>query len=190
MVDLRQPSATLRGQQRDPAAADDAADNGGHAARRGNGVEPVVVGGSVAGAVSVLVEPRILTEADIPWLFHLCRKKYANSYDAIATEIWFRNTVLKNALIYLPQRTENAFCISNMYTMPWTSNEFEACVLFLCADDGAGWEALKLLRASVEWAKFRRCVAWRCASETDSDLTAFARRVGATELSPRFTIRL
>jgi hypothetical protein len=150
----------------------------------------VVVGGSVAGAVSVLVEPRILTEADIPWLFHLCRKKYANSYDAIATEIWFRNTVLKNALIYLPQRTENAFCISNMYTMPWTSNEFEACVLFLCADDGAGWEALKLLRASVEWAKFRRCVAWRCASETDSDLTAFARRVGATELSPRFTIRL
>jgi hypothetical protein len=143
-----------------------------------------------ASGVSVLVEPRVMTEADIPWLFYLCRKKYANTYDAIATEIWFRNTVLKNALIYCPQRTENAFCISNIYTMPWSSTEFEACVLFICADDGAHWEVMKLLRASVEWAKFRRCVAWRCASETDSDLTAFARRVGATELSPRFTIRL
>jgi hypothetical protein len=151
----------------------------------------VVVGGSSPSEVSVLVEPRLLTEADIPWLWHLCRKKYSHKFDANATELWFRNHVLKNSLLFLPQRTENVFCISNMYTMPWTPTEFEACVQFICSDDGAHvWEVMKLLRASVAWAKFRRCVAWRCASETDSELTMFARRVGATELSPRFTIML
>jgi hypothetical protein len=150
----------------------------------------VVVGEPSAGGVSVLVEPRVLTETDVPWLFGLCRKKYSHKYDALSTELWFRNQVLKNPLLYLPQRTDNAFCISMLTTLPWVPTEFEASIVFICADDGAGFEALKLMRASVAWAHSRRCVAWRCSSETDSDLTAFCRRVGATELSPRFTIRL
>jgi hypothetical protein len=131
-----------------------------------------------------------MTEADIPWLFYLCRKKYSHKYDALSTELWFRNIVLKNPLLYLPQRTDNAFCISMLTTLPWIPYEFEASIVFIVADDGRGLEALKLMRASVEWAKSRRCVAWRCSSETDSDLTAFCRRVGATEISPRFTLRL
>ena len=191
MVDLRQPSTTLRGEQRDPAISNDATNPGWHSAGSGNGFEPVVVGVPSADPVSVLVE-RTLTEQDIPWLFYICRKQYSNKFDAIATEIWFRNTVLKSPLLYCPQRTDNAFCISMMTTTPWMPSEFETTVVFICADDTPGhvWETMRLLRASVAWAKSRRCVAWRCASETDSDLTAFARRVGATEISPRFTLSL
>ena len=191
MVDLRQPSTTLHREQRDPAVPDPAAGNGRDAAGSGSSFQPVVVGVPSTDPVSVLVE-RTLTEQDIPWLFYLCRKQYASKFDAIATEVWFRNTVLRSPLLYCPQRTDNAFCISMMTTTPWVPFEFEASVVFICADDTPGhtWEVLRLLRASVAWAKLRRCAAWRCASETDSDLTAFARRVGATEISPRFTLRL
>lgn len=150
----------------------------------------MVVDRQVSDHLSVLVEPRALTEADIPWLFQLCRKKYSHRFDALGTEVWFRNTVLKSPLLYAPQRTDNAFCISMMTVTPWLPTEFEACVLFICAEDGAHWEVMRLLRASVDWARLRRCTAWRCASETEADLTVFARRVGATEISPRFTIRL
>ena len=147
-----------------------------------------------AGRVPVLVaeqiEPWLLTEADIPWLNYICRKKYSHRYDPHGTELWFRNHVLKQPLTYLPQRTPNAFCISMLTTYAWLPTEIECSVAFICSDDRGGWEAMKLLRASVEWAKRRRCVVWRCASETDSDLTIFARRVGATELAPRFSLRL
>ena len=149
----------------------------------------MVVGGPVADAVSVLVKPRLLTEDDVPWLFYLCRKKYSQRYDAAATELWFRNIVLKSPILYLPQRTDNAFCISMLTVQTWLPAEFECHIMFMCADDGAMWEAMKLIRASIEWAKSRRCTVWKVASDTDIELAAMARRVGATEVYPRYTLR-
>ena len=190
MVDICEPSGALHSEQRDPAAPNDITNDRRYAAWTGDGVEPMVVGEPRPDHVPLLVEPRALTEADIPWLFTLCRKKYSHRYDALSTELWFRNHVLKTPLLYAPMRTDNAFCITMMTTTAWLPQEFEASICFICAEDNAGWEVMKLLRASVEWAKLRRCVAWRMATETDSDLTILARRLGATEISPRFTIRL
>jgi hypothetical protein len=74
--------------------------------------------------------------------------------------------------------------------MPWLPTEWEAHVIFICADADAGWEALKLLRASVEWSRKRKAAVWRICSETDCDLSALAKRLGADELSRRFSLRL
>ena len=136
----------------------------------------------------VLVRP--LTEADIPWLHRVCAKRYPrDKFDPEGTEGWFRNIVLKSPLLFLPIRTDNAFLIAMLCCVPWTPADFETNVIMVCADDGAMWEALRLLRVSVEWARRRKCSAWRLTSEND-DLTALARRIGATETSPRFNLRL
>jgi hypothetical protein len=131
-----------------------------------------------------------MTEDDIPWLKYLCLKKYPDTYDPISTERWFRTYVLASPMMFFPVCTDNAFCIAMLSTVPWTPAEFECNVIFVCAEDGAMWEALTLLRASVNWARRRKCTTWRISSDTDHDLAPLARRLGATELSPRFCLRL
>lgn len=138
--------------------------------------------------VSVLVRP--LTEADLPWLHSVCAKRYPRErFDPVATEGWFRNVVLKSPMIFMPIRSDNAFLISMLSCAPWMPAEFECNVVMVCSDDGGMWEALRLLRVSVEWAVRRKCTWWRLTSEND-DLTMLARRIGATETSPRFNMRL
>jgi hypothetical protein len=73
--------------------------------------------------------------------------------------------------------------------VPWTPAEFECNVIMVCSDHGGMWEALRLLRVSVDWARRRKCSEWRLTSEND-DLTMLAHRIGATETSPRFEMRL
>jgi hypothetical protein len=143
--------------------------------------------------VAVLVDdPRLLVEADIPWLSQLFHKRYSAypSYDPIAAEGWFRNRVLKEPMLFLPQRTDNAFCISMLSVTPWLPVDYETNIVVICAEDYATWESMKLLRASIAWAKLRRCKNWRISSDTDNDIAIFARRLGATELSPRFVMSL
>lgn len=138
--------------------------------------------------VSILVGIRLLTEDDIPWMYDLTTRKYPQ-YDAVTTEGWFRNQVLKTPLLFLPQRTDNAFCITMLTFTPWIATP-ECTVVFICADDDAHWEAMKLMRSSIEWARKRKCNYWRVSSDTDNDLTMFARRLGVNEISPRFSLKL
>jgi hypothetical protein len=149
----------------------------------------VVVDRPFPGDLSVLVEPRLLTEDDLDWLYDLCRRRYSHRYDPISTEGWFRNIVLKNPMMFLPQRMPNAFCISLLSVVPWLPSDFECNVAFICADENCGWEALKLLRCSIAWAKARKCKNWKIASDTDADLTMLARRLGADQMWPRYVIR-
>lgn len=72
---------------------------------------------------------------------------------------------------------------------PWTPSETECNVAALCADDGAMYEALKLLRWSIEWAKLRKCAYWGFSSDTDYDFKMLANRLGAQEISPRYIMR-
>jgi len=123
-------------------------------------------------------------------LRNLFGKKYPSGYDALAAEGWFMNTVLKNPLMFRPARMANAFAISMLSCMPWLPSEFECHVVALCADDNAGWEAMKLLRDSIAWARLRKCKRWRLSSDTEFDFAGLARRLGATEISPRFTLEL
>lgn len=136
------------------------------------------------------MEPRLITEQDLLWVVWLGRKRYPKNYDPPGAEGWLRNIVLKNPLMFLAQRTDNAFCVSLISVKPWTPAEYECNIAALCADDGAMWEAIKLVRWSVEWAKLRKCATWSISSDTDYDFAMLAHRIGAQETSPRFTMRL
>lgn len=128
------------------------------------------------------------TENDLPWLIYLGKKRYGAEYDYSTVENWYRNIVLKSPLMFHAARTQNAFAISMLSTLPWTPSEFECNVIFICADDGAMWQAMKLLRDSIAWAKKRKCKCWRLSSNTEHELHAMALRLGAREISPRFTL--
>ena len=173
MVDVHEFSGTLHSREVDPAAAN------------GSAVPTVQ-----DRHLSVLVEPRLLCEDDLPWLIYLCKKRYSHKYDQFGTEGWFRNIVLKQPGLFLPIRTQNAFSVALISFIPWTPAEIECNMAFVCADDGAMWEAMKLMRASIEWARLRRCKKWRMSSDTEYDFAPVARRLGATEVSPRFSMDL
>ena len=148
----------------------------------------MVVGEHSAYSLPLLVEPRVLTEADVPWLYDICRRRYSHEYDPISTELWFRNTVLKNPMLFCPQRTQNAFCISTLSALPWLPNRFNCNVAFICAEEGALSEAIKLLRFSRDWAQARKCKTWALSSDTPVDLKFLALRLGATEIYPRYIV--
>jgi hypothetical protein len=143
-----------------------------------------------SNAVDRSVTPRLLTEADIPWMVDLGRRRYSNRFDVMATEAWFRNIVMKAPLVFLPVRLDSAFLIMALNVIPWVPGELEGNVILVAADNGCMWQALELLRFSIEWAKKRRATEWRLTSETEVELGPLARRLGAKELSPRYCLRL
>ena len=168
MVDIRQSSRTLSGQSNPIAFTPRPTEE----------------------AETGLLAPWLLSENDLPWLHFLFRKKYDNRFDPIATEGWFRNIVLKTPMMFYPVRLRNSFLIGMLSTMPWLPAEFDCHIVAICADDGAGWESMRLLRSSIEWARSRKCRYWRMNSETEYDLEPMAKRLGANEISPRFNIEL
>lgn len=131
-----------------------------------------------------------MSEKDIPWLDYLCLKRYSHKYDQEGTEIWFLNTVLKSPILFYPIRSDNAFTITMLSCVPWLPLEWNADVVFTCADDGAMWEVIALLRRSIEWSRKRKIAWWRISSDTGYDIAPLARRMGAEEISSRFCLRL
>jgi hypothetical protein len=133
---------------------------------------------------------RLITPEDQPWAHYLIKKRYGEKYTYVEAEGWAINTVLKNSIAFFAPRTDNALLIAHFHAWPWTANEFCVDVMFICADDGAMWEAMELIRASIDWAKSRKAARWRISSETDYDITPLARRVGATKIAPRCELEL
>ena len=129
-------------------------------------------------------------EGDLPWLGYLCRKRYSHRYDQEGTEGWFRNIVLKAPLLFYPARSPRAFTVTMLSCLPWLPAEWNADVVFTCADEGAGWEIVHLLRASITWSRRRRATHWRISSDTEYDVAPLAKRMGAEEISPRYVLRL
>ena len=133
---------------------------------------------------------RPLTEADLPWLRMLCKKRYAAHYDAYSTERWFVERVLREPLQWYAVRTDDAFLIAIINMEYWRPAFLIVDILFVCADDGAMWQAMALLRASQEWAESRRARYWRLCGDTDFDLTPLAMRLGAKAIYPRCVAEL
>jgi len=133
---------------------------------------------------------RVLREDDVDWGIALAKRRYSNQWDFVGAEMWLRNIVLKSPMVFLPVRSDDAFLIAMVSVVPWLPARWESnCVMF-CADEGKMWQGLALLRASIAWARQRRCVEWRVSSETDVDLAPLAKRLGAEELSARYRMKL
>ena len=144
----------------------------------------------VAHLITIRCKPRLLTEGDTPWMLDLGDRRYPDRYDRLGTEQWYRNIVLKGPMMFLPLRTDNAFLIAMLSTTPWTPATPECNIVLVCAEEGRMYEAITLLRASIEWAKRRKCSLWRLSSETDFDLQPIAFKLGAREANVRYVLRL
>lgn len=122
-------------------------------------------------------------------MLELGKRKYSNKFDFMTVENWFRQIVMRSPLMFLPLRTENAFLIALLSTTPWDGGA-EANVVLLCADHNAGWQAMTLLKESINWARRRKASVWRITSETEFDLKNLALRLGAREITPRYSLEL
>ena len=116
-------------------------------------------------------------------------RRYPKKFDRLSTEMWVRNLVLKGPMMFLPIRTDDAFLIAVLSTTPWVPATPECNVGLVCAEDGCIWQAVTLLRVSIEWAKRRKCSLWRLSSETGFDLAPIAHKLGATEPNTRWQLR-
>lgn len=130
-----------------------------------------------------------MSEADVPWAYDLAKRRYPPNFDIVTCEGWFRNIVLKQPVLFCPQRMPNAFCITMLAILPWLPSDVECNVVMICCEENCMWEGMKLLRSSIAWGKQRRCTLWRLSSDTDYDLANIAKRLGATEISPRYILR-
>jgi hypothetical protein len=123
-------------------------------------------------------------------MVELAKRRYDNRFDFQAAEMWVRNIVLKQPMVFLPIRTDDAFLVGLISVIPWLPAEWEAGIVMVCAEPGKIWQAMALIRESLAWAKRRRCTEWRLTSETAADVWPLAKRLGVTEISPRYVIRL
>lgn len=145
---------------------------------------------TLTGLDGEAVPLRRLEERDRPFLVDLCKRRYATDYNAETTDAWFTAIVLRNPIQYYATRTIDAFQITNLTTTPWRPHEFRADIVFICCDHDKLWQALPLLRDSIQWARDRRAVAWRFETETAYDLKPLMAKLGVTEITPRYHLEL
>jgi len=131
---------------------------------------------------------RDLTFDDMPWVLSLAHKRYPTFDPGGALRFL---AIVIPAPQALTIRSEGAFLIaSHVAAPPWYPDQPECHVMALCAEAGAHWEAARLMRRSVAWAREQGCVRWRFHSETEHLIGALAERVGARKDSPRYVIDL
>jgi len=130
---------------------------------------------------------RVITVEDFPWILTLAHKRYTDKPDPGATLVWLAN-VLRWPNAYAI-RSEGAFCVALIQVPPWYPEHLECHISVLVADQGCIWQAVRLLRDTVRWAKGRGCKRWWLTSDTDKDFNSLARRVGAS-VEERYLIDL
>lgn len=124
---------------------------------------------------------------DVPWVLSLAYKRY-RPFDPGTTLTWLAG-VLRNPDA-LPIRTRHAFLIANIVTSPWQPTERDCHVVFCCAAERYHWEAVRLVRQSITWARGAGCRKWWFSSETEFAIDQIARRVGAKPDVMRYSIEL
>lgn len=129
---------------------------------------------------------RVCTAADLPWVMSLAYRRYG-PYDPGKVLRFLVSAIDDPKGLLL--RSDEAFLIASAYEPMW-SNTPECNVLFLCAEEGAHWQTISLLQTSIDWARAKACCKWWLGSETESDIGALAKRVGAEPTWPRYKLEL
>jgi len=142
--------------------------------------------------LSVLVRP--IERSDLEWVHRLFKQRYPQDYCWHTTDVWFCHTVLNNPLSIYAARTDDAFVLANTTVMPWIPGKYECHIVTICSDENASasttWQVMKLLRASIDWARARKCYVWKISSDMEIDVTPLAQRLGAKQLLTRFALQL
>ena len=119
-----------------------------------------------------------MTREDLPWVYDLCCRRYGPEFHPDTTAAWFLNVVLPRPLEYFAIRSERALTIVQLTIQPFRGCITEAQTMFTCAEEGAIWDVVHLLRKSKDWSKERGASRWCLWSETSFELGPLARRLG------------
>lgn len=127
---------------------------------------------------------RAVVVDDIPWGLSLVHRRYGE-FDPGGGLIAIGQAMKsQNALAI---RSDHGFLVANIVAPGWWPKRRTCQILWLCVEEGYHWEAVKLLRASICWAKERGCTRWWVDSDTKHEVGALAERVGARGV-PRYEI--
>jgi hypothetical protein len=129
---------------------------------------------------------RVANVEDIPWMLSVGYRVYG-PYDPGPVLTYLVALLRNNDAQIL--RTDKAISVATLFKPPWSSVP-ECNVVALCAIDGAVWDAVRLLKATIIWARARGCAKWWFGSETNTDISAIAKRVGGVRILPRYRIDL
>lgn len=128
---------------------------------------------------------RPITADDVPWGMSLANRRYEERFDPGGALVAIGQAMrLPTALAI---RSDHGFLVANILASLWFPKKRTCQILWLCVEEGYHWEAVKLLRTSVAWAKDQKCTRWWVDSETEHEVAALAERVGA-RAAPRWEI--
>lgn len=130
---------------------------------------------------------RRCTIDDLPWILSLGYHRYG-PYDPGPVVLRIAQ-IIASPDTYI-MRTDHALCIATLDSPVWRVKAIECHVMILAAYEGYHWEAVKLLKGSVQWAADRDCYRWWFGSETSSEVDAICKRVGAEVGSTRYKIEI
>jgi hypothetical protein len=123
-------------------------------------------------------------------MVEVMQRRFNNNMDGMVCAAMVRSHVLSNPMQYLCVRTTGGFLIA-VLTYEWWRPQDPICnVIVVCAEDGKGWDALALLRLSIEWARERKATVWRYESDTMFDIGPLMRRLGIEKTTPRYKLNL
>lgn len=130
---------------------------------------------------------REVTADDLPWIMTTGYERYG-PYDPGRTLVYLLECIRSPRSLFI--RSDKAFVIAVDIMPVWRGRNGECHVLLCCAIDGGHWEASRLLKETIRWARDRKCAKWFFGSETDTDVSALAKYVGATKPQHRYCIDL
>lgn len=135
-----------------------------------------------------LASPKVEV-ADLPWVLSLGYECYG-PYDPGGVLQFLLGAINNPNILAIRSEDKNAALAAHINIPPWYPKSPECNVLLVCARKGSHWQAVKLLRESVAWARLRGCVIWRFHSDSVHDVGALAKRVGARNDTARYIMDL
>ena len=123
---------------------------------------------------------------DFPWVFSLAQQRYEGYDQGGALQALATAVRIPTAIAW---RTDHGFLVANTTGTLWYPKRRALEILALCVEEGHHWDAVKLLRASVAWARDKGCERWLVNSDTQHQIGSLAVRAGAMP-EPRYVIDL
>lgn len=133
---------------------------------------------------------RRATIDDLDWMIDLAVKRFPKIVqDRDATESWLANALVNPSFCVLLD--DHGFAIGVGGTTIFNKHYTVANIHTLVTEKGNHiWEAIRMARHIKLWAEQHGAEELYLADSTDIDLGPIAKRIGATEITPRYVVKL
>lgn len=123
------------------------------------------------------IEVRDATLCDMAWGMRLAVACYPQ-YDLNCATAWVTVHVNDKNLRFL--RTDHALGIAAVSRKFWTPGATEGSLIAIFTESGHPWDAVAVVRALAAWAKAKGASTFELSSDTASDVSTLAKRLGKT----------